>query len=73
MALSTWNVPTYSNSVLQLYLGSNFISRLEIVSSLNSLNIAVYLYSYHEPSGTKKIQSKGVYWCRPKRGKLVEL
>ncbi len=45
-AFSPWLDSSYTYSALQLYLGSNFISRLEVVSALNSFNIGRGMYTY---------------------------
>ncbi len=46
-ALSSWNDATYTYSILQLNLGSNPISKLEVASMLNILSQARYTYHYN--------------------------
>jgi len=57
-ALTPWIDPTYKYSLYQLYLGSNFISSLEIVSSLNCLNLARWQYAYEAGSRTSRFYPK---------------
>ena len=46
VALSPWNQSEFAYSILQLKLGSNFISKLEVVSSLNLFNQGRAMYYY---------------------------
>ncbi len=45
-ALSPWNDATYTYSILQLYKGSNPLSKLQVASSLNLFNQARNMYYY---------------------------
>ena len=38
LALATWNDASYAYSIMQLYMGSNFMANLQVVSTLNTLN-----------------------------------
>ncbi|HBD06488.1 MAG TPA: hypothetical protein DCY93_03655, partial [Firmicutes bacterium] len=58
VSFSPWNEAKYNGSILQLTLGNNFISSLEIVSALNSLNLAHCQYHYNLISCTKKFNPK---------------
>ncbi|HBD06423.1 MAG TPA: hypothetical protein DCY93_03320, partial [Firmicutes bacterium] len=42
-----WNDSRYNYSVGQLLIGSNPISKLEVVSALNSFNLAIYQYHFN--------------------------
>lgn len=46
-AFSPWIEASKTYSILQLYLGNNPLSKLEVVSSLNSFNIADAMYHYN--------------------------
>ena len=46
VALSPWNQSEFAYSILQLKLGSNFISKLEVVSMLNITSQAYNMYCY---------------------------
>ena len=46
-ALSSWNDATYTYSILQLNLGSNPISKIEVVSTLNTLNLGRAMYYFY--------------------------
>jgi len=46
LCFSPWIGETAKYSIVQITLGSNFISSLEIVSSLNCLNLARWQYAY---------------------------
>jgi len=70
-AISSWIDGTYASSVIQLILGSNPISKLEVVSALNSFNLARWQYHFNEPVYTKKynlkvhigtVQSMAINW-----------
>jgi len=56
--LSPWVDAVNPNSIIQVTLGSNFISSLEIVSALNSLNLAVNQYHYNFGNCLKKYAPK---------------
>ncbi len=57
-AFSPWNDTSKVYSALQLYLGTNPISLLEVVSSLNSFNIADGMYHYDKGNRTAKYNPK---------------
>ncbi len=46
-ALSPWNDATCAYSILQLYKGYNPLSKIEVVSTLNTLSQAVDMYFYN--------------------------
>lgn len=50
VALAPWNQLNYEYTISQINLGNNSISRLEIVSSLNSFNLARYYYYFNSGS-----------------------
>jgi len=58
VAFCPWNDVLYNCSILQLNLGSNPISSLEVVSSLNSFNLTYGMYYYSYDSRTKKYNPK---------------
>ncbi len=71
MTVSPWNDKIYTYTSGQLLVGSNPISKIEIVSSLNSFNIARYMYEFHYPTRLEKhnpkvylgtVQSVAVTW-----------
>ncbi len=49
--LSAWYDDNHLYSILQLYLGNNFINKLEVVSALNTLNIGAHMYRYNNDTG----------------------
>ncbi len=55
---SPWIDNAYIYSNLQLNMGSNFISKLEIVSSLNVLNLGRAYFYYASSNRTKKYNPK---------------
>lgn len=57
-ALTPWNNPVRVYSELQLYLGANSISRLEVVSLINIFNLSQYLLSYYESTRTSRYYPK---------------
>ncbi len=57
-ALSPWNGSGYEYSVLQIKLGSNPISKMEIVSLLNLSNTGFQMYHYNYVNCTKKYNPK---------------
>ena len=57
-ALSPWNDATFAYSILQLKLGSNFISKLEVVSMLNIPSQAHQMYYYNTANRTQKYNPK---------------
>ena len=57
-ALSPWVNSSYTYSLLQLKLGSNPLSKLEVVSSLNLLSQAINMYFYHSADRTQKYNPK---------------
>ncbi len=70
-ALSPYNGDANLYAVSAINLGNNFISKLEIVSALNSFNISTHLYHYNNRNCTKNynpkvylsaIQSVSMYW-----------
>jgi len=58
MAVSPWNESRYTYAVGQLLIGNNPISKIEVVSALNSFNLARYMYEYHAPTRTEKYNPK---------------
>ncbi len=58
MTVSPWNEQIYKYSAGQLLVGSNPISNIEIVSSLNSFNLAHYMYEFHYPTRLEKHNPK---------------
>ncbi len=56
--ISPWNDATYTYSILQLNLGSNPISKLEVASALNTVNIGIYMYAYDYTNCTAKYAPK---------------
>ena len=57
-ALSPWNDATYTYSILQIGLGSNFIGNLEVVSQLNLFNQARHMYHYNYQNCTSRYYPK---------------
>ncbi len=55
---SPWIHPNYAYSLVQLYLGSNPLSNIEIVSALNSFNIAYGIYYYFYGDRPEKYNPK---------------
>lgn len=47
-ALTSWDDDKYTYSQMQLYLGTNPISLLEVVSLLNINNISSYMFTYND-------------------------
>ncbi len=71
LALSPLNDESSRYTIGQINLGSNSMSRLEIVSSLNVLNLGHSTYEYFQPNRTEKynpkvyfsaVQSVAFYW-----------
>ena len=58
VALSPWNSSTYTYSILQIGLGSNPISKLEVVSGLNAINLGTNTYHYNSNNCTTKYNPK---------------
>ncbi len=58
VGLSPWSDSKYTYSVLQINLGSNFIAKLEIVSALNSFNLALQMYHFNYVNCTSKYNPK---------------
>ncbi len=56
--LSPWNDAGYSYCILQLNIGYNPISKLEIVSALNSFNLAVAMFYHRYDNRTAKYNPK---------------
>ena len=52
--LQSWNDASYTYSILQLYMGSNFMANLEVVSQLNLLNLGLSMFYYGYDVNTKK-------------------
>ena len=48
----------YNYGMAQLNLGSNFISKLEVVSGLNAINLGTYTYHYNSNNCTTKYNPK---------------
>ena len=62
--LQSWNDPNCVYSILQLYMGSNFMANLEVVSQLNLLNLGHSMFYYRYDINTKKYNPK-VYLGTP--------
>ncbi len=58
VALSPWNDATFAYSILQIALGTNPISYLEVVSGLNAINLGTYTYHYNSNNRTQKYNPK---------------
>ncbi len=58
VGLSSYNDVNFTYSVLMINLGSNPLSKIEIVSSLNSFNLERELYTYYYANRTKKYNPK---------------
>ena len=56
--ISPWTNGTYTYSILQLNLGSNPISKLEVASALNTVNIGIYMFGYDTSTYTRKFNLK---------------
>ncbi len=56
--ISPWNDATYTYSILQLNLGSNPNSKLQVVSTLNTVNIGIYMYAYNLSNSTSRYYPK---------------
>ncbi len=57
-AFDPWIEEEYIYTISQINLGSNFIAKLEVVSALNSFNIAYQMFAYHYLNRTKKYNPK---------------
>ncbi len=55
---SPWVIGDYKHSAVQINLGNNFISLLEIVSSLNLFNLARYYYLFNYETCALKYNPK---------------
>ena len=62
--LQSWNDASYTYSILQLNLGSNPISKLEVASALNTLNLGRAMFYYGYDINTKKYNPR-VYLGTP--------
>ncbi len=58
MSLNPWVNPDCTYVIIQLLMGSNSISKLEIVSALNSFNLAHEMYAYYCYTRTEKYNPK---------------
>ena len=58
VALSPWNEAPFAYSIMQLYMGSNFIGNLEVVSLLNIPSQAREMYYYSPANRTAKYNPK---------------
>ncbi len=58
IAISPWNDSAYTYVVGMINLGNNFISKLEIVSALNSFNLAYQIYHYNHQNCPQKYNPK---------------
>ena len=56
--LQSWNTPSCAYSIMQLYMGSNFMANLEVVSTLNTLNLGRSMFYYGYDINTKKYNPK---------------
>ena len=56
--ISPWNETSCAYSILQIGLGYNPISKLEVASALNTVNIGIYMYHYHTINSTEKYAPK---------------
>ncbi len=55
---SPWTIGDFKYSAVQINLGNNFISSLEIVSSLNLFNLARYYYLFNYQTCASKYNPK---------------
>ncbi len=71
VALSPWNDSKLTYSVLMINLGNNFNQKLEIVSALNSFNLAINQYHFMHSNCPEKynpkvylgaVQTAGLNW-----------
>lgn len=58
MAFGPWNDPELLYCVSQLNLGNNSLSRIQVVSALNTLNIATHMYYYYIGNCTQNYYPK---------------
>ncbi len=58
IAIAPWVIPSGAYTYGQINLGSNPIGSLEIVSALNSFNLARAIYHYNYTQYTKKYNPK---------------
>ena len=58
LTLSSWNDANYAYSIMQLYMGSNSIGNLQVVSQLNLLSQARYTYHYNYQNCTSRYYPK---------------
>ncbi len=56
--ISPWNDATFAYSLLQLNLGYNPMSKLEVVSALNTVNISTQMYAYSPTNRTERYYPK---------------
>ncbi len=56
--MNPWNNPDYTYSVIMINSGSNPLSKLEIVSTLNSFNFAYFQLHYNGPTCMPKYNPK---------------
>ena len=56
--ISPWIEIVYAYSLLQLYLGNNSLSNLEVASMLNILNLGTHMYNYHYSNRPAKYAPK---------------
>ncbi len=57
-AFSVWYQDEYEYNILPLYSGTNFISNLEVVSGLNTLNLASFITYYNTSKNSIKYALK---------------
>jgi len=57
-SFNPWINPDYTFSVYQLLLGNNSLSKVEIVSALNSFNLAFRMFHYSYPNCPEKYNPK---------------
>jgi len=58
LALSPWSYRDCAYALAQINLGNNSISKLEIVSSLNSFNLTRLMYHFNYENCAKKYNPK---------------
>ncbi len=57
-AMRPWNDSNYVHAIASINLGSNPLSKLEIVSSLNSFNLSYGMYYYYTDTFTQRYNPK---------------
>jgi len=58
MSMNPWINPDCTYVIIQLLIGSNSLSKLEVVSALNSFNLGHEMYAYYCYTRTEKYNPK---------------